>query len=593
MKYLVSLFIIISLSFSVQSQQIELADNYLDQGEYEKAKSLYQQLYKRNPMSQKILLGLVKSHKELEEYSEAEELIITYVGKSEQFPNMLVELGYLYQLQGKQKLATDAYQKALASIAVNPSFAYSVGGAFQNYNLLEEAILAYEKADELQPRVNYKINLARLYGESGNLELMFANYIALILENPSYFSVISRNFSEFITDDPSNEANQILRKQLLKASQKNPELIYTQLLSWLYVQQNEFEKAFVQERAILKRQPELEYNRILELASIAELNSAEVAAKKIYTFVVEDAENKRTQLQAVEGLMKLEISKASPSTYPVVKTKLEDYIEAYQPDAINLKLMYASFLAFQLQQQNLAVDELKALLKTRLSAQNEAYTRMLLADVLVSEKRFNEALIYYTQTEKLMKNHPIGQEAKFKIAKTSYYKGDFDWALTQLDVLKKSTSQLMANDALELSRHIKDNSYQDSIQTALQKVAKADWYIFQQKEEEALALLNEVVQTYATQPIEDEALLRKAKIHEKREEYELAAEAYERILRFHPNDILVDNAYFALGELYRTHLNDPVKAKDYYEQLIFNHADSIFFVDAQKNYRRLRGDQIE
>lgn len=593
MKYFIGLIATLFLALSVPAQSIDLAENYLDQGEYEKAKSLYQQLYKRNPMSQKILLGLVKTHKELEEFPEAKELLLNYIGKSEQFPNLYVELGYLYQLQGNQAAAEASYANALSSIDVNPSFAYAVGAAFQEYNLLDNAIATYEKADQLQPRVNYKINLARLYGENGNIEQMFVNYIALIIENPSYFSVISRNFTEFITDEPSNQANQLLRKLLLKESQKNPELVYTELLSWLYVQQKEFEKAFVQERSLLKRQPELQYDRLMELARIAEGNQAIEAAKKIYGFVLVDAENKRIQLQAVEGLMNIEIEIATPATYQIVKTMLEEYIEAYQPDVIDLKLMYASFLAFQMQEQDLAISELKAMLKTRLIAQSEAYARMLLADVLVSKKGFNEALIYYTQAEKLMKNHPIGQEAKFKIAKTSYYKGDFDWALTQLDVLKKSTSQLMANDALELSRHIKDNSYQDSIQTALQKVAKADWYIFQQKEDEALALLIEVAQTYPTEPIEDEALYRKAKIYEKQGNFELAAEAYDRIIQFHPNDILVDNAYFALGELYRLHLNDNVKAKDYYEQLIFNHADSIFFVEAQKNYRRLRGDQIE
>lgn len=593
MKYFIGLIATLFLALSVPAQSIDLAENYLDQGEYEKAKSLYQQLYKRNPMSQKILLGLVKTHKELEEFTEAKDLLLNYIGKSEQFPNLYVELGYLCQLQGNQAAAEASYANALSSIDVNPSFAFAVGAAFQEYNLLDNAIATYEKADQLQPRVNYKINLARLYGENGNIEQMFVNYIALIIENPSYFSVISRNFTEFITDEPSNQANQLLRKLLLKESQKNPELVYTELLSWLYVQQKEFEKAFVQERSLLKRQPELQYDRLMELARIAEENQAIEAAKKIYGFVLVDAENKRIQLQAVEGLMNIEIEIATPATYQIVKTMLEEYIEAYQPDVIDLKLMYASFLAFQMQEQDLAISELKAMLKTRLIAQSEAYARMLLADVLVSKKGFNEALIYYTQAEKLMKNHPIGQEAKFKIAKTSYYKGDFDWALTQLDVLKKSTSQLMANDALELSRHIKDNSYQDSIQTALQKVAKADWYIFQQKEDEALALLIEVAQTYPTEPIEDEALYRKAKIYEKQGNFELAAEAYDRIIQFHPNDILVDNAYFALGELYRLHLNDNVKAKDYYEQLIFNHADSIFFVEAQKNYRRLRGDQIE
>jgi tetratricopeptide (TPR) repeat protein len=593
MKNFLGIILTLLLAVCTQAQSLDLAENYLDQGAYEKAKSLYEQLYKRNPMSQKALLGLVKSHKELEEFETAEQLILTYIGKSDQFPNMYVELGYLYQLQRKKTEASKAYQKALSSIEKNPSFAYAVGGVFQDYNLLDEAIATYEKADELQPRINYKVYLARLYGEKGNLDRMFSNYIALIAENPSYFNVVSRNFNEFITEDPSNEANEVLRKLLLKEMQKNPELIYTQLLSWLYVQQKEFKKAFVQERSMLKREPEIQYGRMMELASIAEDNKASAEATSIYEFIIKDTENSSIQVQAIEGMMNIKIGLAKPSDYTLIQQELKNYIENYPADAFNLKLTCASFLAFQMQAYDEAEADLKALLKTRLPALNEANTRMLLADILVVHEKFNEALIYYTQVEKLMKNHPIGQEAKFKVAKTSYYKGDFDWALTQLDVLKKSTSQLMANDALELSRHIKDNSYQDSIQTALQKVAKADLYIVQHKEEKALALLEEVVRLYPSEPIEDEALYRMAKLHEKRGEFLEAVEAYNRIITFHPNDILVDNAYFALGELYKNEFNDPIKAKEYYEMLIFNHADSIFFVEAQKKYRKLRGDQIE
>jgi hypothetical protein len=36
----------------------------------------------------------------------------------------------------------------------------------------------------------------------------------------------------------------------------------------------------------------------------------------------------------------------------------------------------------------------------------------------------------------------------------------------------------------------------------------------------------------------------------------------------------------------------PEEAKTYLEEIIFNHADSIYFIDAQKQYRKLRGDQI-
>ena len=55
---------------------------------------------------------------------------------------------------------------------------------------------------------------------------------------------------------------------------------------------------------------------------------------------------------------------------------------------------------------------------------------------LFSQQKFNQALVLYTQIQLGVKNSRLAQEARFKVAKTSYYKGDFDWAETQLKVLK-------------------------------------------------------------------------------------------------------------------------------------------------------------
>jgi hypothetical protein len=51
--------------------------------------------------------------------------------------------------------------------------------------------------------------------------------------------------------------------------------------------------------------------------------------------------------------------------------------------------------------------------------------------------------------DKEEKESPLGEEARFRNAKLSYYKGDFDWAQEQLKVLKASTSELISNDAIE------------------------------------------------------------------------------------------------------------------------------------------------
>jgi len=203
---------------------------------------------------------------------------------------------------------------------------------------------------------------------------------------------------------------------------------------------------------------------------------------------------------------------------------------------------------------------------------------MEMADILVVQEKFNEALIYYSQIQNLVKNDVISQNARFKVAKTSYYKGDFEWAKTQLDILKSSTSQLIANDAMELSLLISDNSMEDSTQTALKKFANADLLAFQKKNGEAIKVLDSILINHKGEKIEDEALLSQAKLYEKEQDFENAEKNYQEIIDSFNDDILSDNAHYFLAELYENKLQKPEKAKSLYEQIIFNFADSIYFL---------------
>jgi len=579
----------------VFGQSFSVGENYLDQGEYEKAKSIFKSLYEKQSRSQKYLLAYTKSLTELEQFTEAEEVFLNYLDNKNNFPNIQVELGQIYQLQNKMDLAEKRYQMAIESIDENPNYAYAVGRTFQDYNLLDEATLVYEKADLLQPTVNYKIQLARIYGEQGNLEKMFQNYIYLILESPNYFNVVSRNFNEYITEDPKQEANIVFKRLLLKELQKEPNLLYNQLLSWLFVEEGDFSKAFTQEKAIYKRTENPTFQRILELAEVAGNSTKNIRlSQPMLDYVIKEAKDERIQLRAIQLLMEQKVAFSKLGDLPEIDSDFNNYLTTYgiTTNTASLQLLYARFLAFKMQENEMAKENINALLDLPINEFTQASAKMLLADVYVLQEKFNQALVSYSQIEKLVKNTDMAQEARFKVAKTSYYKGDFEWAVTQLDVLKKASSQLIANDAMSLARHIKDNSYQDSIQTALQKIAKADLLEFQEQNEMALVVLEEVLTEFNGQPIEDEALFRKANINVKLNNFEAAAEAYQQIIGFHGIDVLGDDALFAIAKLYENELNLPDKAKTNYEKIIFDHPDSIYFVDAQKAFRKLRGDAI-
>lgn len=576
------------------SQNPALAQNYFDQGEYEKALSIYRQLYEKNPNNINYLQKMVASHQELGDYEMATKLLMQKVMRSSRHPDLFVELGYSFQLQGNSEAANENYIKAISLVNENPFYAHSVGEAFLRHNLLDQAAQTYETAIQISPNANFTIQLARIYGEQGKTEEMFANYLKLIEENPGLFHTVNRFLGQYITEDPENEANQIFRKLLLKKLQENPDVLYNQMLSWLFTQQKDFKNAFVQEKAISMRS-EGDLRRIFDLAYVARSAEEYETAKDILNYLIQNSHTDEDKLNAYFILLEMRTKTARKEEYQEVQTAFEDLFALYGKGqkTMYIQIVYADFLAFKLEK----IEEAKSILNGFLSQKTglfpEAKAKMKLADILVLDEKFNQALIYYSQVQKLVKNDILAQEARFKVAQTSYYKGDFDWALTQLDVLKSSTSQLIANDAMELSLLIKDNSLEDSTRTALKSFAKADLYIFQKKNTQALQVLNEILEKHKGESIIDEALFRKGQLLEEMGKYEEAELAYQKIISSYNTDIFADNAYFALGELYRLYLDQPEKAQENYEQIIFNHQDSIYFVEARKNFRQLRGDEVE
>lgn len=591
MKFFCSLLIFL-FSFSLWAQDDFVAKEYFDNGEFEKARIEYTKLHKQKPGNINYTLQLIKTLQQLEKYNDAETLILDQISRIN-YPAFYVELGYNFQLKNHIEEAQKNYTIALEAIDLNPSHAYTIARFFEQHSLLEQAITAYEKAKSLNPNLNFDLQLARIYGEQGDVEKMFNSYIDFVEINDTQLNNIKRAVSEFISEDATNENNLIFKRVLLKKIQEKPVLLYNQLLSWLFVQENDFKKAFAQEKAIFSRQPE-SLDRLFELAHICYDANNFTIAKEIYTFIANTSQDLDTLLNAHYNLLAIEVETALPSAYESIKLQYENLFNTHGKTAatLNIQIAYAHFLAFYLHQPEEASRFLKESLQLPLTPFKEANVKMELGDILVLQEHFNQALIYYTQIQRNLKNSTLSQLARFKVAKTSYYKGDFKWAESQLNVLKSSTSQLIANDALDLKLLISDNKYDDSLQVALKLYAKADLLAFQNKTDQAISILNKIIEEHKGETIEDQAYYKQAQLFEQKKEYDKAIANYQYILAHYPEDILADDTYYALGELYAKKLHQPETAKTFYEKIIFNHADSIYFVEAQKQYRKLRGDAI-
>ena len=586
------LFLLLFTMTSISFSQEELANDYFEKGKFDKALSIFQKLEKENQRNTNYKIKIVEIYRQLEQLDEAETYLLNTLNQYDN-PLFLVELGYNFELKNDPVKAEEYYNLANQKIYENPSYAYTISKAYENHSLLENAILVYTKAMELNPDLNFNIQLARIYGEQGNIEKMFNSYLDFIQENHSYIDHTKRSISGFISEDGENENNLILKSILLKKIQKEPNLLWNKLLSWLFVQQKDFRKSFAQEKAIFNRNPE-SLQRIVDLALISMEQKNNEVAKEILNYIIDKSQETNTVIKANNFLLSIETNEVTDNDYTQIQAKYDQLFNDFglNHQTIDLQLSYAQFLAFNLNKTNESISFLKNSLNQPLSVQQAAQLKLKLGDILVFQEKFNEALIYYTQIQRSLKNSPISQEARFKVAKASYYKGDFDWAESQLKILKSSTSQLIANDALDLKLLISDNKFEDSTQTALKLYAKADLLAFQNRSNDAILVLNDLLANHKGETIEDQALLFQAKLYEKTNQYLKAESNYKKIMETWREDILIDDAIYMLAELYTNYLGQEDKAKELYEQIIFDHADSIYFVESRKKYRALRGDVI-
>jgi len=591
MKNLLLCFVLLCTGFGF-AQNEQLAQYYYDKGDFEKAKISYEELLKSSPSNTQYFLRTIDSYQQLQQFANAEKAIQERFNRYKQGV-FLVELGYNFQLQKNDSKAKSYYEQAIEKIKTNPNDVYGIAGSFEKKVLLEYALKAYQTAMSVQPNFNFNFQIGMLYGQLGKTDLMIDLLLTESFANPQNTSLIQTQLSRFMNGETDNTAfKDAMRKALILKTQKDQDVFWNHYLSWFYVQQKEFGKAFIQEKAIYKREPE-SLMSIVNLSQFAMNEDDDETAVEILNFILQNTKDLDLLIQSNAYLMEIKIKNAQEKEYPAIGQELQQLLTIYEisPFTLSLQIIQAHFLAFNLKKSEEGKAVMKKALELNLNEYQKADAKMELADILLLEEKFNQALIYYSQIQLDLKNDVMAHEASLKAAKTSYYKGDFEWANKQFKELKAANTQLIANDALEYFLLINDNTAADSTQVALKAFAKGDFLMYQNKKQDAIAQFQNILKTYKGQEIEAVTFLRLGKVYESQKDFASALSQYQQIIDHHSDGIYVDEALFFSAEIYNDELKDPEKAKALYEKVIFNHQDSIYFVDARKKYRELRGDK--
>lgn len=566
-----------------------MAENYFRNNEYEKAIQIYKTLSNKSPNNTTYLKRLITCYQETEQFTAAENFLTQKLKNNPKLTYLHVFIGYNFERQDKLNKADKHYELAVNSITKKNNYGPLIGNMFKSYSKLDLAIKTYNKVMQTNPRANFGFQLAQIYGEKGDFEQMFNSYVNLVDKNKSYLNNVKRYAGKYITDDAENKNNILFKKALLRKSVSNPKDEWNNLLAWVFITQKEYAKALIQNKALFARDAN-NLGEINSLGKIALENKDYETAKNCFDIVIRNTNYPKDKFDAINNNLRIAIETKQPKIDERFNAIFNEF--GINSNTFSTQVSYANYLTFNANNPTKAITVLEKAEGFASTNPTKAMVKLKLGDVLVYTGKFNKALIYFSQVQTKFKNHYLGQEARFKVAQTSYFKNDFKWAKAQLKVLKGSASQLIANDAADLFLTISDNEPKDSIATGLTEYAKADLLAFQNKNDEAIAILEDVITKYKGQAIEDEALFKQANLYIKKELYDEAILNFAKIISMDEQGIYVDDVYYHMAELYNNKLNNPEKAQEYYQKIIFDHPSSIYLVEARKKFRKLRGDDI-
>lgn len=579
----------------------KLALQYFEQKEFDKANVYFDNLYDKSPAS--TYPYYYKSLLAVKDYSKAEKITKKQLKDNKPNVSLYVNLGKIYNLENDPKKEKEAYEKSIKELVPVQPYIQLLASAFSEEHLYDYAIQAYNKGRKETPDYPYFYERADIYKQKGDLAAMINEYLDALEFRETELQTVQTNLQNSLgyDDEQGGIKNPLLKQELQKRIQKNPDkIVLSEFLIFIQKQQKDFDGAFVQSKALDKRLKE-DGQRVYELAKICASNQQWETAKRCYDYIIEKGPNNIFYDGAVIDGLNAEYIAVTQKSQPkqeellALEQKLTKAYEKYKTGLLNGQLLKSlvSLKAYYLNKS----DEAIALLQEYISlagidATTKSEYKLMLADIYLINGEIWDASLLYSQVEKDFKYEAIGQEAKFRNAKLSFYAGDFAWSKAQADVLKGATTKLIANDALDLSLIITDAIGVDTNDVPLRMFANAELLILQHKYDDAIGSLDDINKLFSTNTLGDDIYYKKAQIYFTLGKYTDAETMYKNIVEFYPNDLYGDDAQFKLAELYENNLHDKEKAKQAYQDVLTKYPGSIFTVEARKRYRELRGDAL-
>lgn len=588
------------LCFSQTENDLKLAQHYYQNGDFEKAITYFEKIY-TSDKSKTVYNSYLDCLIETKDFNTAEKTIKKQISLNKKDLGIQLQLGFFYEMIKEEGKAKKTFNEVITLTAQNPTSVTEVFKIFVKEKKTDLAKEVLDRGSKQMPDYPFQLLYADYYHSIGNKSKVIETYLDLLDKYPEYQQAIQVGMEakfDFSEDGP--DLKEIKSAFLEKIQRPNSRFEFSEMLIWLFLQNKNFSAAYVQVVALDKRLRNMGA-RVMELGKMAIENEAFEEARKCFYYVIElgieapyyfEAEAAMLNTRYVElTLFKIYSNEELETTLKEYKSVIDRMANSRK--SFNVILEYTKIMAHYAGKKGEAITMLEQFIATPgLSDMQRAAVKMLLADFYVLNARIWDASILYMQIDNDYKFDVIGNEAKYKNARVFYFDGEFDYAQSQLSVLKESTSKLIANDAMQLSVAITDNFGLDSNYQAMMWYATADLLLEQNQIDSAFYLFDSIQLNYPFHSLNDEILYKKGQAMERQKKWREASIFYESVLSKYATDILADDATYRLAKINENHIKDKEKALFYYKELLFNYTNSLYSEETRNKIRELRGDQV-
>ncbi|TSA50653.1 MAG: hypothetical protein D4R43_01920 [Sphingobacteriales bacterium] len=581
-------------------QDANLAQYYYSQGDFDKAKVLYEKLYSKKPDNNDYYQGYYNTLVAQKNYDDAVKMVKKQIKRNPKNASYYIDLGQVYQTTGDEKNALASFNTAIENLSPDAGQVIGLATLFMNSGKYDMAIATYQKGRKLlNSNIIFSYELANVFVKKGDIAGTVSAYLDILDNNENDMSNV-QGYLQSLLEDQKYVTE--LQTQLYRRIQKYPDNnMYPEMLMWMFVQHKDFDGALVQAKALDKRNKE-QGARVFQLGQSAYTEAFYDASVKCYQYIIDEygthgnyyMASKTNLLQTLKTKITV-ANNYSELDLNTLRNSYETYLAEFGRgvQTIGTQRDLANLFARYIHNLDSSIAILTTTIKLRTNdSKSIAWCKLDLGDYYLMNNEVWDAMLMYGQVDKDFKDEPIAEEARFRNAKVSYYTSDFDWSKAQLDVLKGSTSELISNDAIALSVFIQDNTGLDTSYDAMGFYSRADLLIYQNKNSDAITALDSLAARFPETSLLDDILFAKARIYLQRRNFEEAAKMFQSLDESYSTDLLGDDATFQLAELEEKYLNNKDKAMELYKTIMTKYPGSIYVIEARKRFRDLRGDNV-